>query len=185
MNARTLVANLTLLFSSGFFQPAPCAGPASLPRVEKMVGQANRTDLLSGLSGPLLVGQLLDRPTLIRINAGESLVFSCPGGIAGQVIGPAEFVLGPSSGNRYLTDLRQGTIAVLLDPDRPLGSPEFAIRTEDGVVLAQGTFYAITKYKGQPFVKVKEGVIKVKPKPPIKRNFSAYKKIDLGKASRK
>ena len=123
---------------------------------------------------PVQAGLSLSDPTLIRMEEGASLIFSCRGGIAGRIKGPAEFILGPATENRYEADLRRGTLAVLLDPDRPKDSPQFAIRTADGVALAKGTFYAVTEYKGQSYVKVKKGVVKTKPKPPIKRDFSAY-----------
>ncbi len=125
---------------------------------------------------PVQPGLSLSGPTLIRMEEGSSLIFSCPIGIAAQIAGPAEFILGPAINNRYEAELRRGTMAVLLDPDRPKNSPQFAIRTADGIALAKGTFYAVTEYKGQSYVKVKKGEVKTKPKPPGMPNFSAYLK---------
>ena len=179
-----------LLFSLLLFT-IPLLGRISnaeqVPTVERTQGSAFRIDPRSGAPVPLVEGTALTHMTLIRLEAGSSLIFSCPGRIAGKVTGPAQFVLGPPLANRYELDLRQGTVAILLDPDRPRGSPEFAVRTDDGYALAQGTFYAITEYKGQAYGKVKYGTIKTKPKPPMERNFAAYgrkPKPDLGKVAK-
>ena len=144
------------------------------PKVEQVQGSVLRIEAGTGAPVPLAPGFRFTRPTLVRLEGISSLVFSCPGGIAGKVSGPAQFVLGPPFRNRYELDLRQGTVAILLDPDRPGGSPEFAVRTDDGYALAEGTFYAVTEYKGQAYGKVKRGSIKAKPKPPKERNFAAY-----------
>ncbi len=147
-----------------------------VPVIEEVEGGviAFSTDTRQPL--PVQPGLSLSGPTLLRMEQGSSLIFSCPVGIAGRITGPAEFILGPPTENRYEAELRRGTMAVLLDPDRPKDSPQFAIRTADGVALAKGTFYAVTEYKGQSYVKVKKGEVKTKPKPPGMPNFSAYLK---------
>jgi hypothetical protein len=147
-----------------------------VPVVEEVSGTVLSFDLETRHSEIVLPGQVLTQPLLIRLTTGSSLIFSCPGGMAGRITGPAEFILGPASNNRYEVDLRRGTIAVLLDPNRPAGSPQFAIRTADGLALAKGTYYAVTEYKGQSYVKVKRGEVKTKTKPPAQPDFSAYLK---------
>ena len=156
-----------------------------IPTGEEMEGQVLWFNQAQGQYLPVFPGQGFTQSTEILLSADSQFIFSCPQGIAGRVSGPAKLVLGPAKNNRYEAHLKMGTIAILLDPDRPRGSPQFAVRTKDGIALAKGTFYAITEYNGQSFVKVKTGSIKAKPKPPIKRNFAAYKKIDIGKSSKK
>ena len=151
------------------------------PIIEEVKGQVLWFNSANGQYIPVNQGLILSKTTRLVLSSQSHLVFSCPVGIAGRVSGPAEIVLKPAENKRYEADMKRGTIAILLDPERPSGSPQFAVRTKDGLALAKGTFYAITEYKGQTFVKVKTGSIKAKPKPPIKRNFAAYKKINIGK----
>ena len=155
-----------------------------VPIIEEIKGQGLWSNPSSGQYFPFSVGQILSEDTKIIVSSESEITFSCAVGIAGRITGPAEITLGPAEGNRYEANMKRGTIAILLDPERPRGSPQFAVRTKDGLALARGTFYAITEYKGQTFVKVKTGSIKAKTKPPIKRNFAAYKKIDTGKSSK-
>ena len=154
------------------------------PIIEEVKGQALWFNSANGQYTPVNPGLVLSKTTRLIVSSQSHLVFSCPVGIAGRVSGPAEIILKPAENNRYEANMKRGTIAILLDPGRPSGSPQFALRTKDGLALAKGTFYAITEYKGQTFVKVKTGSIKAKPKPPMKRNFAAYKKIDIGKSSK-
>ena len=154
------------------------------PVVEDIRGQVLWYNSETGQYTPANQGLVFSKSTRLLISGNSHLVFSCPVGIVGRVSGPAEIILKPAQENRYEANLKRGTIAILLDPERPRGSPEFSVRTKDGLALAKGTFYAITEYKGQTFVKVKTGSIKAKPKPPIKRDFAAYKKLDLGKSSK-
>lgn len=155
-----------------------------VPIIEEIQGQGVWFNSAIGEYLPLSVGQILSEKSTIIVSAESQITFSCSLGIAGRITGPAEIKLGPAIANRYEAHMKRGTIAILLDPERPSGSPQFSVRTKDGLAIAKGTFYAITEYKGQTFVKVKTGTINAKPKPPLKRNFAAYKKIDLGKSSK-
>ena len=175
---------LSLFSLIGFLAEASENLP-QIPTAEEMEGQVLWLNQAQGQYLPVSAGQGFSQSTEIFLSADSQFIFSCPQGIAGRVSGPAKLILGPAKNNRYEAHLKSGTIAILLDPERPRGSPQFAVRTKDGVALAKGTFYAITEYKGQSFVKVKTGSIKSKPKPPIKRNFAAYKKMDIGKSSKK
>jgi len=157
----------------------------TVPVIEEIKGQALWFNSSVEQYFPLSVGQILSESTKLIVPSQSEITFSCAVGIAGRITGPAEITIGPAVANRYEANMIRGTIVILLDPERPSGSPQFAVRTKDGVALAKGTFYAITEYKGQTFVKVKTGTIKAKPKPPIKRNFAAYKKMDIGKSSKK
>ena len=162
-------------------------GNKPVPTIERIEGTAFVINSRTGTPQAIAPRTRLTQFTIIRLDGESTLVFSCPGGIAGKVTGPARFILGPPLKNRYELNLRQGTVAILLDPDRPRGSPEFAVRTDDGYALAEGTFYAVTEYKGQAYGKVKNGTIKTKPKPPMERNFAAYgrkPKPDLGKVAK-
>ena len=156
-----------------------------IPTAQEINGQVLWFNQGQGQYLPVSASQAFSQITEIFVNDGSHLIFSCPQGIAGRVTGPSTLILSPAKNNRYEAHLKSGTIAILLDPERPRGSPQFAVRTKDGVAVAKGTFYAITEYKGQSFVKVKTGAVKAKPKPPIKRDFAAYKKIDIGKSSKK
>ena len=167
---------LLLLFSHGLIGQSINTGTGRSPIIEEVEGSILAFSTTTRKPLPLLGGQIISQPTLLRMEQGSKLIFSCPIGIAAQIAGPAEFILGPAINNRYEAELRRGTMAVLLDPDRPKDSPQFAIRTADGIALAKGTFYAVTEYKGQSYVKVKKGEVKTKPKPPGMPNFSAYLK---------
>ena len=155
-----------------------------IPVIEEIRGQGLWFNSSAGQYFPLSVGQIISEDTKIIVSSESEITFTCAVGIAGRMTGPAEIIIGPAVANRYEAIMKRGTIAILLDPERPAGSPQFAVRTKDGLAVAKGTFYAITEYKGQTFVKVKTGTIKANPKPPIKRNFAAYKKIDIGKSSK-
>ncbi|SVE22093.1 uncharacterized protein METZ01_LOCUS474947, partial [marine metagenome] len=156
-------------------QQAPEAKANALTaQVGEVRGQVTRFDPAQGAFLPAAPGFVVDRPTLFVVAADSSLVFSCVGGIAGRVSENSRIVLAPAVDGAYEADLRKGTIAMLLDPDRPEGGPSFAVRTAQGVTSATGTFFAVTEYKGQTYTKVKRGAVKRKVLQPTQRDFAAY-----------
>ena len=157
-----------------FSAETPSEGQLLNVKVREVQGQVNRFDPAQGVFVPAKPGLVVDRPTLFVTYADSALVFSCAGKIAGRVLGNSRVVLAPAEDGIYEADLRRGTMAVLLDPDRPKGAPGFSIRTAQGVTAAQGTFYAVTEYKGQTYGKVKKGTVKRKVTPPGQPNFAAY-----------
>jgi len=158
-----------------FAQPLPEPGAkALLAKIEEVQGQVTRFDSAQGGYVPAAPGFVVDRPTLLVVAADSSLIFSCVGGIAGRVSENSRVVLAPAVDGAYEADLRKGTIAMLLDPDRPEGGPGFAVRTAQGVTSATGTFFAVTEYKGQTYGKAKKGTVKRKAVPPGQPDFAAY-----------
>ena len=162
-------------FSFSFGQDAPLPGdPAQNVQLREIQGQVTRFDPAQGLFVPAVSGFVVDRPTLFVTSEGADFVFSCVGRISGRVSENSRVVLAPAQDGNYEADLRKGTIAMLLDPERPEGGPGFAIRTAQGVTSATGTFFAVTEYKGQTYGKVKKGTVKRKPTPPSQADFAAY-----------
>ena len=162
-------------FSFSFGQDAPPPGdPAQNVQVREIQGQVNRFDPAQGAFVPAVSGFVVDRPTLFVTSAGADFVFSCVGKISGRVSENSRVVLAPAQDGNYEADLRKGTIAMLLDPERPEGGPGFAVRTAQGVTSATGTFFAVTEYKGQTYGKVKKGAVKRKVTPPGQPDFAAY-----------
>jgi len=158
-----------------FAQPLPEPGAKALvAKIEEVQGQVTRFDSAQGTYVPAAPGFVVDRPTLFVVAADSSLVFSCAGGIAGRVSENSRIVLSPAVDGAYEADLRKGTVAMLLDPDRPKGGPGFAVRTAQGVTSATGTFFAVTEYKGQTYSKAKKGTVKRKATAPNQADFAAY-----------
>ncbi|MDA9962011.1 FecR domain-containing protein [Opitutales bacterium] len=143
-------------------------------QVREVQGEATRFDPEKGTFVPVVSGFVVDRPTLFVTSAGAGFVFSCVGKISGRVSENSRVVLAPAQDGSYEADLRKGTIAMLLDPERPEGGPGFAIRTAQGVTSATGTFFAVTEYKGQTYGKVKKGTVKRKATPAGQPYFAAY-----------
>lgn len=120
------------------------------------------------------VGMLIEKPTLFHTGKGAEMIFSCTGKISARISEYSVALLSPVTIGRYEVELKRGTITVSLDPNRPQGSPLFAVRTFAGVTEAKGTLFAVTEYNGQSYTAVKNGSIKKKTLPPTKPDFSAY-----------
>jgi len=162
------------------FLDAPAAGQAangsltSNAMVREVKGSVRLYDPGRNTFAPAAPGFVVDRPMLFVTAGDSSLVFSGSAGIAGQVSGNSRVVLAPAADGSYEANLRKGTVSVLLDPDRPSGGPGFSVRTAQGLTSAEGTFFAVTEYKGQTYGKVKKGTVKRKVTAPGQADFAAY-----------
>ena len=124
---------------------------------------------------PVDQGFTIEKKTLMRVPAGGELIISFPGKMAALVGENSRVITGPAEEGKFEVYLKNGTISALLDPERKRGdSIPLSIRTRSGVAQAQGTFYAVTEYKGQSYTAVKKGKIEKETKPPTKPDFSAY-----------
>jgi len=149
--------------------------PAGAFVVEEVDGRVERFDEALGAFVPVLVGFVIDRPVLVLTAPEATLVFSCSGGMAGMVSENTRVLLEPATVDKtYMADLRKGTVAILLDPDRPKDGSGFSVRTAQGVTSATGTFYAVTEFKGQTYTKVKRGSVKRRVIQPTRKDFAAY-----------
>jgi hypothetical protein len=145
-------------------------------RIEKIKGEVFFYDDLKNSFLPAVKGMKIEKPTLFQTSENGEIIFSCIGKISARVSANARVLLSPGINGRYEVELRKGTITASLDPNRPEGSPIFAIRTFAGVTEATGTLFAVTEYQGQSYTAVKNGTIKKKTQPPTKPDFSAYLK---------
>lgn len=150
--------------------------PILFQKVEEVRGDVAFYNELNGTFLPVFQGMVIDKPILIQTGTGSEMIFSCVGKISARLSenGIAQF--SPGLDGRYEVELMKGTITASLDPDRPEGSPVFAVRTFAGLTEATGTLFAVTEYKGQSYTAVKNGTIKKKTTPPTKPDFSAYLK---------
>ncbi len=177
MNAKTkpVLALLLVLLAATPAALAQDKVPAGAFVVEEVDGRVEWFDEALGAFAPVRVGFVIDRDVLVLTAPGATLVFSCAGGMAGMISGNTRVVLEPAmADNTYRADLRKGTVAILLDPDRPKDGSGFSIRTAQGVTSATGTFYAVTEFKGQTYTKVKRGAVKRKVLRPTQKDFAAY-----------
>ena len=162
-------------------RPSPQGGESVL-QVHEVRGQVTRFDSRLGEYIPVTPGFTLDRSTLLVVSSDSSFIFSDKAGIAGRVSENTRIVLSPAEDGTFQSELRLGTIAVYLDPERPEGSSGFAVRTSQGVTSAIGTFFAVTEYKGQTYSKVKKGTVQRKTIPPGQPDFAAYLRKSKTKA---
>ena len=124
---------------------------------------------------PVERGFMIEKKTLMRVPAGGELIISFPGKMAALVGENSRVITGPAEEGKFEVYLKNGTVSALLDPERKReDSIPLSIRTRSGVAEAQGTFYAVTEYKGQSYTAVKKGKIEKETKPPTKPDFSAY-----------
>ena len=172
MKTITVFSLLSSLLLPSFSSGAP--PPVRDVVIVEVLGRAERYDDSLRAFAPVAPGFVVDKPTLFVTDATGSLVFSCVGSIAGKLSGNSRVVLAPAVGDLYEADLRRGSMAVLLDPDRPKDSPRFSIRTAQGVTAAKGTFFAVAEYNGQTYGKAKKGTVKRKVTPPGQPDFAAY-----------
>ena len=120
-------------------------------------------------------GFIIEKKSLMRVPAGGELIISFPGKMAALVGENSRVITGPAEQGKFEVYLKNGTVSALLDPERKRkDSIPLSIRTRSGVAEAQGTFYAVTEYKGQSYTAVKKGKIEKETKPPTKPDFSAY-----------
>jgi hypothetical protein len=151
-------------------------------RVEEVIGQVYFYDEVPGTFSRVKEGMMIEKSTLFSTGQDSEMIFSCVGKIAARVSENAQFVLSPLKKGRYEVELRKGTITASLDPNRPAGSPLFAVRTFSGITEAKGTLFAVAEYKGQTYTAVKKGEVKKKTNSPTKPDFSAY--LNAGKLSK-
>jgi hypothetical protein len=145
-------------------------------KVEEVRGDVAFYNELNGTFLPVFQGMVIDKPILIQTGPGSEMIFSCVGKISARLSENGIARFSPGLDGRYEVELMKGTITASLDPDRPEGSPVFAVRTFAGLTEATGTLFAVTEYKGQSYTAVKNGTIKKKTTPPTKPDFSAYLK---------
>lgn len=150
--------------------------PILVQRVEEVRGDVVFYNELNGSFLPAFQGMIIDKPTLIQTGTESEMIFSCVGKISARLSEHAIARLSPGLEGRYEVELMKGTITASLDPDRPKGSPVFAVRTFAGLTEATGTLFAVTEYKGQSYTSVKKGTIKKETLPPTQPDFSAYLK---------
>ena len=176
MNANTKLSLASLLLLAFV---STLAGQDKVPAgafvVEEVDGRVERFDEVLGAFVPVVVGFVIERDVLVVTASEAALVFPCSGAMAGMVSENTRVVLEPATTDKtYRADLRKGTVAILLDPDRPKDGSGFAVRTAQGVTSATGTFYAVTEFKGQTYTKVKRGAVKRKVIRPTQKDFAAY-----------
>ena len=160
-----------LIALTGFKLEAQSANP----RVEEVEGQVTRFDETTGGFVQVEAGYEITQATFLGAGENSSLIISFPGKVAARLSENSRAIFKPEESRRYEVELEVGTVSVLLDPTRdPKVDPVFAIRTDDGVVEAKGTFYAITLYEGQTYTSVKRGKVYKKEIPPTMNDFAAY-----------
>jgi len=167
-----LLASGILILS---LSPLTAQAQSDNPQVEEVEGQVTRFDEASGAFVQVEVGFEITQPTFFATAEDADLILSFPGKVAARFSEDTRAIINPAVGNRYEVELEVGTLSVLLDPARdPKKDPVFAIRTDDGVVEAKGTFYAITEYQGQTYTSVKRGKVFKREIPPTMDDFAAY-----------
>ena len=167
-----LLASCILMFS---LSPHTAQAQSGNPQVEEVEGQVTRFDEDSGAFVQVEAGFEITQPTFFATAEDADLILSFPGKVAARFSEDTRAIVNPVAGNRYEVELEVGTLSVLLDPTRdPKKDPVFAIRTDDGVVEAKGTFYAITEYQGQTYTSVKRGKVFKRETPPTMDDFAAY-----------
>tara|TARA_B100000212_G_scaffold325981_1_gene288095 strand:- start:64 stop:696 length:633 start_codon:yes stop_codon:yes gene_type:complete len=167
-----LLASGILIFS---LSPHTAQAQSDNPQVEEVEGQVTRFDEASGAFVQVEVGFEITQPIFFATGEDADLILSFPGKVAARFSEGTRAIVNPVVRNRYEVELEVGTLSVLLDPTRdPKKDPVFAIRTDDGVVEAKGTFYAITEYQGQTYTSVKRGKVFKREAPPSMDDFAAY-----------
>ena len=152
----------------------PTSIASEFPIVETFLEPLPCTKRVPSPSSRWIEDSWLKRKPLCGCHWGE-LIISFPGKMAALVGENSRVITGPAEEGKFEVYLKNGTISALLDPGRKREvSIPLSIRTRSGVAEAQGTFYAVTEYKGQSYTAVKKGKIEKETKPPTKPDFSAY-----------
>jgi len=148
---------------------------SEFPIVETFSGTVSLYEESNQTFIPVERGFIIEKKSLMRVPAGGELIISFPGKMAALVGENSRVITGPAEEGKFEVYLKNGTVSALLDPERKReDSIPLSIRTRSGVAEAQGTFYAVTEYKGQSYTAVKKGKIEKETKPPTKPDFSAY-----------
>lgn len=66
---------------------------------------------------------------------------------------------------KVLLDLKRGSMGALIDKEAAT-KMDFQIKTPSGVSAARGTFFSVAVENGRGFIKVKEGVVEIRPTVP-------------------